>query len=61
MAKEVGGSFIATHSWLGAEQVLYVKRLVNSSFKKEWQQVAENGVEVNLWEQRAKECSSLRP
>ena len=56
MAKEMGGRFYAHHNWLGAVQVLYIKKLINSICRKEWAQIASQSVEVNLWEERAKEC-----
>ena len=60
MAKEMGGRFYAHHNWLGAVQVLYIKKLINSICRKEWAQIASQSVEVNLWEERAKECRAKR-
>ena len=60
MAKEMGGRFYAHHNWLGAEQVLYIKKLINSICRKEWAQIASQSVEVNLWEERGKECRATR-
>ena len=60
MAKEMGGRFYAHNSWLGAAQVLYIKKLLNSICRKEWAQIASQSVEVNLWEERAKECRAKR-
>ena len=60
MAKEMGGRFYAHHNWLGAVQVLYIKKLINSICRKEWAQIASQSVEVNLWEERGKECRAKR-
>ena len=60
MAKEMGGRFYAQNNWLGAEQVLYIKKLLNSICRKEWAQIASQSVEVNLWEERGKECRAKR-
>lgn len=60
MARDVGGKFVAQNSWLGAEQVLLVSKLLNSVCRKEWSQIASQSVEVNLWEHRAKECRAKR-
>ena len=61
MAISVGGRFVCTNAWLGnVHQVLFVKKLVNVICKKTWEQVAQQTVEVNLWEQQAKECRARR-
>jgi hypothetical protein len=60
MARKMGGRFCSQNTWLDAEQVLYVKRLLTTTCTKEWKAVAESSTSVNIWEERAKECRARR-
>ena len=59
-ATEVGGKFLAENTFLRTNQVLFIRRLLNVSCRKEWAQVATNSLEVKLWEHRARECKARR-
>jgi hypothetical protein len=59
-AREIGGAFVTTNSWLGCEQVLFIKKLTETTTTKEWHQIAESSSTVNIWEEKAKESRARR-
>jgi hypothetical protein len=57
---EWGGKFIAYNTNLKAGVFLFMDRLIKTECKKTWEMVAENSTQVNIWEERAKECRARR-
>ena len=60
MATQTGGRFVQANNWLGAGQVLFMRRLVSTTCKKTWEEVAQRSSEVNLWEHHALQCKARR-
>lgn len=55
-----GGRWVSYHSWLDEPVFLFIRKMVTNSCTKTWEMVASNRSEVNVWEEKAKECRARR-
>lgn len=58
--KIFGGRWLLQNQWLQEDMFLWMEKMVNSSCRKSWSMVAENSSEVNVWEEKAKQCKARR-
>lgn len=58
--KVFGGRWLLENEWLEEGMFLWMEKMVRSSCKKSWSLVAENKSEVNIWEEKAKQCRARR-